>query len=58
MTLFVLFSQYLGILRLRNTVKQWKTKNDKSTLFYPPTGVKALLSHDILEKKGHRARYT
>ena len=30
------FSQYLGILRLQNTVKHEKTQNDKSTLFSPP----------------------
>ena len=27
----------MGILRPRNTVKQGRTQNDKSTLFYPPT---------------------
>ena len=38
MTLFVLFSQYLGLLKPPNTTKQGKTQNDKSTLFTPPQG--------------------
>ena len=32
------FSQHLVILEPQSTVKQGKRENDKSTLFYPPTG--------------------
>ena len=32
------FSQHLGNLGPPNTAKHGKTQNDKSTLFYPPTG--------------------
>ena len=46
-------SQHLGILRPQNNVKQGKTQNDKSTLFYTPTcicssdSIRAAVCRDI-----------